>query len=74
MKEAVHLEIGKQLELARIEEAKVQNSIVVFSEPEMPLFKSRPKRAQMAVIGSFLGGALSVSIFLLLGLRRKMEE
>ena len=71
MKEVVHLEIGKQLELARIEEAKVQNSIVVFSEPKMPLYKSHPKRAQMAVIGAFLGGALSVSVFLLIGLKQK---
>lgn len=54
--------LSKQYELARIEEAKDSSQIQVLDKAEAPELKSKPKRAQITMLGLF--GGLAIGILL----------
>ncbi len=54
--------LSKQYELARIEEAKDSSQIQVLDKAEVPELSSKPKRAQIAMLGLF--GGLAIGILL----------
>ncbi|MEZ4388698.1 MAG: hypothetical protein R3D98_14240 [Candidatus Krumholzibacteriia bacterium] len=54
------LELRSQYELARIEEHKNLSSINVLDPATPPVFRSKPQRAPMALVGGLLGGLLGL--------------
>ncbi|OQS35473.1 hypothetical protein B0T39_17760 [Chromobacterium haemolyticum] len=54
--------LSKQYELARIEEAKDSSQIQVLDKADIPELRSKPKRAQITLLGIF--GGLAIGILL----------
>jgi len=53
------LEMRKQLELGKIEENKTQVTLRVINEPSFAIYRSKPKRKEMAALGFAFGAILS---------------
>ena len=59
------IEFRKQLELAKVEEVKETPEFKIIQEPTIPIHKSKPKKKQIAIIGTFLGFILGCMFALL---------
>lgn len=62
----VFLQLRKQYELARIEEARDQPIVEIIRQPELPRSRSQPRRKLIVILGSFLGLISGVCIVLIL--------
>ena len=56
---AVWVELIKQLEIAKLDDDKERFSLEILDRAQPPLTRSKPNRASMGVIGTFLGGMLA---------------
>lgn len=60
IQEEVFVELRRQLEIAQIEEVKSTPPVQVLDPPVAPIFRERPKRALILVVGAFGGLLLGV--------------
>lgn len=68
------IEFRKQVQLARLNEQKEKIFIDVIDEPQIPIFKSKPKRKIMAVIGGAAGILFGCTLALLILIRRELSS
>lgn len=66
----LYLQYKKQYELARIDEKNDQTLLQILKNPEVPLYKSKPKRMRIILFG-FMGGLIFSCIVIFLIVYRK---
>ena len=62
LNQELYIQLKKQYELARIEEKNDQPLIEILQRPEIPLWRSMPKRKLMVIIGTIVGAFIGVFI------------
>lgn len=62
LNQELYIQLKKQYELARIEEKNDQPLIEVLQRPEIPIWRSKPKRKLIVIIGTIAG--LFISVFI----------
>ena len=62
--------LTKQFEAARLEESKDDNLIQVVDRAQVPEWKSKPKRAMLAIMATLLAAVVSAIACVVLGVRR----
>lgn len=55
MNQEIYIQFQKQYELARIEELDDQTLIMVVMKPEIPIFRSKPKRVKIVAVFLLIG-------------------
>jgi len=60
LNQEIYLQFKKQYELAKLQELDDQTLIQIVKNPEIPIVKSRPKKAQIVVISFVIGCFLSL--------------
>jgi len=68
------IEFRKQVQLARLNEQKEKSFIDVIDEPQVPIFKSKPKRKVMAMLGGAGGVLFGCLVALLVLFRRELRH
>ena len=62
LNQELYIQLKKQYELARIEEKNDQPLIEILKRPEIPIWRSKPKRKLIVMIGTMAGIVISIFI------------
>jgi len=62
IQEEVFIELRRQLEIAKIEEVKATPLVQVLDPPVAPIFRERPRRAIIMVVGTAVGLVLGLAL------------
>jgi uncharacterized protein involved in exopolysaccharide biosynthesis len=73
LNQELYIQFQKQFEMAKIEELNDQTLIQIIKNPEVPIFKDRPKRLRIIITGLLIGISFGVLfVYFLFILERKL--